>query len=216
MTSAFIEWVKTANPGPAPYILDDYHVALLTLILVILLCVSAVFVLIGLIFQGFSVYMLSRRRGHHGAELAFIPVIGNRVLGSIYDDICWHEGKKTNRRNWLVVWSALSTVFWAMWLSAFMMFVLSGRLLVYSQGYVKRYVVPLIMLLLIAILVRVIFSIVRYSALEKIFKDYEPENAILFTVLAAFLGFLIPYLLFSIRGKISCSIAKAQFITKRE
>lgn len=216
MISALGEWVHVAKAGPAPYILDDYHVGLLTLLLVILLCISAVFALIGLIFQGFSVYTLAKRRGYCGVKIAFAPVIGNQVLGSIYDDICRYENKKTSQQRWLVLWSALSTVLWAMWLSAFLVFLLGGRLLAYSQGYVKQYIVPLLILLVIAIVARTIFSAARYSVLQKIFKDYEPENAILFTVLAVFFGFLIPYLLFSIRGKISFSIARAQFVMKRE
>ena len=44
-----------------------------------------------------------------------------------------------------------------------------------------------------------------------IFKDYSPENAVLFTVLSVLFSFLRGPLLFSVRNKPSFSIAKQQY-----
>lgn len=78
-----------------------------------------------------------------------------------------------------------------------------------GDGGIMLVLMPMIFIFYAMIFAGVIVMMVLYYiTLYKIFKDYVPESATLYTVLSIFVNVCTPFLLFSLKDKESASMAR--------
>lgn len=144
-----------------------------------------------------AIYVIAWRRGLKNPWLAWIPVLNVWLLGSLSDQYQYVVRRKnTSRRKWLL---ALNLV----------MPVLAGLVIgfgVYAMmpvGYgihwgdamvAMGFVLPLAAAAIAA-------TVIRYIALYDVYRSLDPDNAVLFLVLAIFFGITEPFFLFFNREK---------------
>ncbi len=136
------------------------------------------------IFGSLGLYTLAKRRGFDNAYLAWIPIASMYLLGSVYDDVNRRQGKQTNYGIILLALFGGSIV--VTFMSTFIPF------LAFLSGPAS-----------------LAGAILMYFALYYIYKDYTPNNTVLFLVLSVILG-IVPILLFAIRNKPPISIVGQQ------
>lgn len=147
---------------------------------------------------------LSENRGYEKGWLAWIPIANNYLLGSIADSIEAYNGKNKSYRKimlWLSIAPAASGVL--MFLTVILGVVLGNS----SSPESSFIIVPIMVILYMALLAGTIaLAIFGYIVLYKIYKDYAPDNAVIYLVLSIFVNVTAPFLLFSIRDKASVSM----------
>lgn len=189
--------------------------------IVIALCII---LLLGLYaFPRVSIFTIARRRALRFAWLAWVPVCGQFVLGSISDQYRFLlTGKKTHRRVWLIIIEAVYVIvnliacvwilliiaigigigLWALFSTG--LFALSGggvnlfNVLTDMDG-IEQVLAPsaiTVLLLLGAIILRTVF---HSMALWDLYRSCRPQSSTLFLVLSIFFPPLKPLFLFLCR-----------------
>ncbi len=144
------------------------------------------------VFYAISLYTLANKRGMKNTFLAFIPIANTYFLGKITDDICRTMNQKTNYAQKLLVFNIISVA---------ASIILSPLLLV--AGLLRNVAVLLVVVMLFYLLIllaNVCYLVFFYIALYKIYKEYAPNNAVLFEIISIIVNISHPFILFAIRN----------------
>ena len=144
-------------------------------VLLVIAAIVAVFAIAVYVLRAIGLYTMAKRRGLANPWLAWIPVADQFLLGAVADDITRLRGRRTNYSIILLVLSAsgmvVSCTAFAAPLAGFITWPVSIAMMVFL-----------------------------YMAVYEIFKDYAPQNAVLFLVLSVLLS-LYWVFLFVIRNR---------------
>lgn len=166
-------------------------VAAVLLVVAAVLLVVLAYVAVCYIFNSIGLYTIAKNRGMKNPFLAFIPIANSYYLGKISDDINATMNKKSSNAIWLLV---LNIIFFVL----DFVYIIISALTALTGSYAVMGGIALIYLLLLA--ANVTYSVFSYISLYKIFKEYAPENSVLFLVLSILFG-INAFFLFAIRNK---------------
>ncbi|WRS27170.1 hypothetical protein U6B65_12670 [Oscillospiraceae bacterium MB08-C2-2] len=169
-------------------------------IFVVVFVIALVVDLVMYILRSIGLWNIGTNRRLPNPWLAWIPVVWAYSLGNVADDINQRTGKKTVYRYLLLGGSILAGVFGAAANGpAFMRFREFMEELQY--GYADpRSLAGLYTMGGLLSLVGLAVKVIEYIALYAIYKEYKPQNAVLWTVLSVFFGFLPSIFLFTLRN----------------
>ncbi len=189
--------------GHIPY--TSSNSIILITITVYLIIIS--FCLISYLFMAFGLYEISKNRGYNKPWLAFIPLANYYLLGAVADNINMSSNKRTHFRIILTISTGATWVFNIIVRIATS--IIDGF---YNLEPVKAISVGLLLILvsLIMLSISVTSLVFLFIALYKIYKDYSPDNAVLFIVLSIIFIIPVPFFIFAIRKNSSVSIYYAQ------
>ncbi len=185
------------------------------------LIVSA-FALLIFILVGITTFQLMKRRNLPGAWTSFVPLLNNYAFGAIADHISARSGKKTAYRFSLPIIATVLSISVIAMLITLIAMVFEYMPLDVTYSYLYGYDYPYYgneedliaiglatMLFLFVIgIVSILYTIFYYIAMYKIFKDYNPSNAVMYTVLSIFISVVQPFLFFSLRKKPSVTMGE--------
>ncbi len=142
------------------------------------------------IFQSIGLYNIAKNRGMKNPFIAFIPFANIYYFGKIADDIDATMSKKSNYAVKLLSFYIVKSV-----LSVFAVpFVVAAFLL---ETYIFLAAATLITLL--TSVFSVCYMIFMYIALYRIYKEYSPDNAVLFEILSVICHVTVCIFIFVIR-----------------
>ena len=156
------------------------------------------------VFRAFSLYKIARRRGISNAWLAWVPVCGDWILGSVADQYQYVvKGRVRNRRLPLLLLSTLqmclNIVVTALGIST-MTYVL--RFVMTGAGYPDLGRLILLTLLSVAQAAGMIaYLVIRCFVLYDVYSSCTSRNNVLFLVLGLVFYFLEPVFFFVCRNK---------------
>lgn len=169
-----------------------------------------VFAALGLtiyILRSIALTRLSQNRQFDNPWIGWIPFCSGYALGRISDDINIKRGKVTNHRKILlgtnIATGALELIGVGVVISA--MVLLIQQSINYGSAYAdETAIVPVLagcFLVLSGLIVAIVYTVFSYIALYNVFKDYAPNNAVLYLVLSLLVGGSDTIILFIIRNK---------------
>ena len=181
--------------------------AVMASVYVIMLLVLAVIGLVIYILRSIALTRLSQNRGFSNPWIGWIPFCGGYALGRISDDINIKRGKMSNHRKILLGTNIAVGVLELLGLGIMMPGFVS--LFRYSFNYgtsnadavVAAPVLAGCFLIMIGCIVAIVYAVFNYIALYNVFKDYAPNNAVLYLVLSLLVGGSDTVILFIIRNK---------------
>ena len=142
------------------------------------------------IIESLALYSLAKKRGIGNASLAWIPFARQYILGNIADDIV---RAKIFKFRWVLPF--LGTFYFVM-PSVVIIIIRDFQLLVANHSFLSFFIA-----FMPTIFGSIFFNILPTIAIYRIFKEYRPNSAVLFTVLCAmFFPIFRPIFLFIIRS----------------
>lgn len=174
----------------------------------ILLAVSAITVILAIlcyVFQAIGLYRIAKRRGIPHAWFAWLPFLGDWLLGSISDQFRYVvKNKITHRRVILLILAIVVGVGGGVTLPTALNLLGNAFYQAY-QGYDEGFgmVFPLITLSGLSSLLSVLSLVVlvfRCMALYDLYSSCNPANNVLFLVLGIIFPVTVPFFLFSCRN----------------
>lgn len=182
---------------------------------------AAVFVgfLIGLaigmvpyVFQSLGLYRIMEGRGMPNPWMAWVPVANYYALGAVGDDVNLRtRGKSTHLRIWMLVLGIVAAVgaigflfFYADLMGTLIMTGGDpyGNDLLFTTGPMIGVVLFYLFLMAVSVAYTVFYGIAIY----RLFQDYCPQNAVLYTVLSLILSVCAPFLIFAVRNHMPASL----------
>lgn len=173
------------------------------------LSVFAVWYLICYIFASIGTYTIAKRRGIRHAWLAWIPVVGDWVLGCISDQYQYLvKGKNKSRRTVLMVLEIISTVLGVIVLISVLRIV--ENVLGSAAGYlsetqlISALMGPMMSLVWAALLasgVSIAYIVFRYIALYDLYISSNSRNGVTFLVLSIIFNVTEPFFIFACRNR---------------
>ena len=163
--------------------------------------------LVEYILQGAALSALRKGRELHpcgrqrqDAWMAWVPFARSWLLGDVADDVSRFLGKRSSWRIWMTVLSVLQG------LSSLGTLILILSDTFYLTSYVSSAMLSaqglgMALSALLANLLSIGAVVCRTLVLYRILQDYEPRNAVLYTVLSFLFSFCAPVFLFIIRKK---------------
>ena len=169
-----------------------------------------VFAVIGLaiyVLRSIALTRLSQNRGFDNPWIGWIPFCSGYALGRISDDINIKRGKTTNHRKILLGTNIAVGALELIGLGVMIPAVVS--LIQHSINYGSSVTgaeaaAPVLagsFLIMIGAIVAIVYAVFNYIALYSVFKDYAPNNAVLYLVLSLLVGGSDTIILFIIRNK---------------
>ena len=177
--------------------------AVLVVLLIILFFVL-IFALVTYIFQG--IMKMHEKLGLKGGWMAFVPLLNSYAMGKVAEQYIKQNGKKSVKFSViLLVGNIINMGF------AFCSGFLSGISGTSASLGLSSEVLGVIALFslalsLIQLTFSVVFSVVVYIALWRIFAIFNNQSATLFLILTLFIGFVQPFLVFAIRNNEPCCV----------
>lgn len=144
------------------------------------------------VFTALSLYTVAKRRGIAAPWLAWVPVAGLWVLGSLSDQYRYlTQGQIRHKRISLLVWTGAS-------------WVLTGGIVVGTiaaiAGASVGAVLTVLCLALAVAWAAIVYVVLYFMALYDVYASCDPQNAAVYLVLSVFFGFLVPVFLFLSRN----------------
>ena len=142
------------------------------------------------VFTALSLYTVAKRRGIAAPWLAWVPVAGLWVLGSLSDRYLT-QGQIRHKRISLLVWTGAS-------------WVLTGGIVVGTiaaiAGASVGAILTVLCLALAVACAAIVYVVLYFMALYDVYASCDPQNAALYLVLSVFFRFLVPVFLFLSRN----------------
>ncbi|MDD6237478.1 MAG: hypothetical protein PUB00_08880, partial [Clostridiales bacterium] len=182
--------------------------AIMAPVFVIMFLVIAAIGLVIYILRAIALTRLSQNRGFSNPWIGWIPFCGGYAIGRISDDINIKRGKMSNHRKILLGTNIAVGVlellgFGIMFPGTVSLFQHGLSFETYNMD--RMIAVPFLagyLLLMIGCIVAIVYAVFNYIALYNIFKDYAPNNAVLYLVLSLLVGGSDTVILFIIRNKV--------------
>lgn len=151
------------------------------------------------VFSSLGLYRILQNRGVPNPWMAWVPVANYYAQGAVADDINLRtRGKTTHLRHWLL-FLGLGTVgglaFFMIFYFGFLFSVLEENA-PSSYGLLGGFLIAYLLLLACSVAYTVFYGISLY----RLYLDYCPQNAVLYTVLSLVISLVAPFLIFSIRN----------------
>ncbi len=179
--------------------------AILVILLIILFFVL-IFALVTYIFQGIGIMKMHEKLGLKGGWMAFVPLLNSYAFGKVAEQYIKQDGKKSARFSVIILVGNIINMGFAMCSGFFsgitgaaeglgltpeILLVISSVMLVFS---------------LCQLVYSLVYSVVYYIALWRIFSIFNNQSATLFLILSLFIGLVQPFLIFAIRNNEPCCV----------
>lgn len=190
----------------------------------IALAFSGIVGLILYILRAFGIYEMSKSLGVKGSVLAFIPVLNVLTFGNTAEKYIKKNGTKSAKFGvWLLILyilvRILLTVFIVLSVFAVSQIIMNVENAVSADSAITfemfSSLIPAIAVYFVTLALAIVYEVVYYVALWRIFAIFSKDNATTFTVLSVLFGFLAPIFLF-IHRKNAPQNAEAPFFTVTE
>ena len=174
-------------------------VAIIGIILLITCALSITMYL----FQAIGLYKMGKRLNISAPALAFFPVVNLYVLGRVAQEPV--DGKKRLPFSWILLGinlgtSLLSSTYVVSTVRTLISFINHAEA-VDIEDILDSFLYSYFTTSFISVILSIAYSVFYYMAIYYLFKNFNPENAALFTVLSIFFGFLTPFFIFASRNK---------------
>lgn len=181
------------------YAYESAATAGVAIIGIILLISCAISIAIYL-FQAIGLYKMGKRLNISAPALAFFPVVNLYVLGRVAQEPV--DGKKRLPYGWILLGLNVGT-------SLISLSSLMGTVRAIIQfgersdieDLLEAFVMSYMAKSFLSAAASIAYTVFYYIAIYYLFKNFNPENATLFTVLSIFFGFLTPFFIFASRNK---------------
>jgi len=179
--------------------------AILVILLIILFFVL-IFALVTYIFQGIGIMKMHEKLGLKGGWMAFVPFLNSYAFGKVAEQYIKQDGKKSTRFSVIILVGNIINMGFA-FCSGFLSGI-SGTSASLGLSSEVLGVIALfsLALSLIQLTFSVVFSVVVYIALWRIFSIFNNQSATLFLILSLFIGLVQPFLIFAIRNNEPCCV----------
>lgn len=161
---------------------------------------QGIYLLVAYFFCAKAVYTISKNRGYQYPWLSYIPFANSWMIGSIADSIHACYGKRTRYR--VILISTALVPFAALIMLVIITVLYSTRYNHYGIEMMFLPIIPSIVMLIALILNYVMYMI----CLNTVFKDYIPDQSVLFLILSIIFG-IQAFFLYAIRNNSSQSLA---------
>ena len=148
--------------------------------------------LIPYVFRGIGLMTIMRNRGYNGLWKAWVPVFSSAAIGKIADDMQAARGKQTRYTGIILVTGIVGVV------------ICIGSLAALAVNFMYPYpsmglmaVLPVVLLL--ALIPLIIYTIYHYIAYYHLLKAYKPDMAVIVIVISVLLYSICDIYLFIIR-----------------
>ncbi len=193
----------------------------------VFMLLSNIMEIIAYVFMGIGLMTIAKNRGYDKPWLAWIPFCNVYLLGRVADDVMIRRGKKTSYGKTLLgLEIAVFAILMVLVIGIVFIALESSGWYGFTYDYHYNYyygddtsemlpaVVAVVIILLLFMLAMLVLAVVQivflFIALNKIFSDYDPANATLYTVLSVVGSCLslplYPVFLFVIRSRFPISI----------
>lgn len=164
--------------------------------------------LILFVIRGFALFDMSKGLNIKNAWMGFVPVLSVFALGKIAENYEKKDGTKASKQGIvLLIFNILQ------YIAVFVFIVLAVISAIKIYGFADTAIinetvmdlsmfmslVPVIICYFVLLAISVVFTVLFYIALYRIYSVFDSKNAILYTVLSVFFSFLQPIFLFLIR-----------------
>ena len=182
---------------------------IISIFAIILAIISAIGITL-FVLKGIGLFNISKRLGFNKPWLSFIPVVSAFSLGRVSDSYVKNDGSRAKPlKIWLLILSVLNFLLLALFCVVFAVFV--SKFYFEASDIIKaneeltaaifKILIPIVVFYFISAVVSVAYMVVYYISLWRIFKIFEPNNALLFFVLSIIFGFLGSVFIFVLRHK---------------
>ena len=184
----------------------DLLLFLFALFILLLIFGAAAFTYIG---EALGLYRMMRTTGLSHAWTAWVPLCNLYALGALADhQASRNEGKTTNYRKKLLIWTLILFVLCMLFLVAFFATAVAGILEGFfnvlladdptqvAPGDNLQYALVLCAVMIPLYVVDIITIVYYCIALHRVHKLFAPDNAVVLTVLAIFVSIALPIILF--------------------
>ncbi|MBR7131933.1 MAG: hypothetical protein IKD04_00210 [Clostridia bacterium] len=186
----------------------------------ITLTFSGIVGLILYILRAFGIYDMSKTLGVKGSVLAFIPVLNVLTFGRVAQKYQKKNGTKSAKLGaWLLILYILVRILLAVFILLSIFAV--SQIIANVENAVSAdsavtfemfsSLIPVIAVYFVALALAVVYEVVYYVSLWRIFAIFTRDNATTFTVLSVLFGFLAPIFLFIHRKNAPQSIQEPFF-----
>ncbi|MBQ4327922.1 MAG: hypothetical protein IJC32_05870 [Clostridia bacterium] len=181
------------------YAYESAATAGIAIIGIILLISCAISIAIYL-FQAIGLYKMGKRLNISAPALAFFPVVNLYVLGRVAQEPV--DGKKRLPYGWILLGLNVGTSLISLssimgTVRAIIQFGERSDIEDLLEAFVMSYMAKSFL----SAAASIAYTVFYYIAIYYLFKNFNPENATLFTVLSIFFGFLTPFFIFASRNK---------------
>ncbi len=158
--------------------------------------------ILAFIAMGYGVYTMSKTCNLPNPILAWIPFCQIYQLGALADYVCEHgEGRKTRYRRVLLV---LSIVMFATVFVSLIIMIISAVAFIVAVGAeafenemiaienLLSAMVPSLLILLAGLVIAIVYLVNYFIALHHIYKNFDPRNATVYTVVSIFISYATP------------------------
>lgn len=163
------------------------------------------------VFEALAFHAIAENRGLEKPWLAWIPYANTYLKGAIVDDINMRNGKTSKWHKIMLGVSIANAASLVLFIIGAI--IMSGAFINGKQGEVGTVVAGMManmfftMFMMLAVYATVLaLCVLTYVCLYKIYKDYTPANATVFTVLSILASVCYPFLAYSIRNNVPNSI----------
>lgn len=182
---------------------DDTAAILILLIVSVVMLFAFAIALALYLLKAFGLYRMAKNLGVKNAGLAFVPLVGDYILGKVAETP--FDGKKPMRFGMILLLLNIAS------------FVLGGAFGFYSvvmdivdevvaidatrDGMTGAGIAGYMVGYLATMAISIVFAVFYYIALYRIFKMFASDNTVLFLILSIFINGAVNVLLFILRNK---------------
>lgn len=154
-----------------------------------------------------GLYTLSSRRGLKSAWLAWLPVTNAYVLGYIADTEDENEPQRKIWRGLMLTFSILNVIFAIVFIVAFAALLVTAisvpenSLLWEEEAFILKTFFSLLVPCFLFLISNIVYSVLAYICLYKLFNSTDSKNAVLMLVLSIFIPLAASICIFICRKK---------------
>ncbi|MDD2955765.1 MAG: hypothetical protein PHD67_05550 [Oscillospiraceae bacterium] len=155
------------------------------------------------VFHSLGLYRIMKNRGFENPWMAWVPVANYYAFGKVSDDINLRtRGKNTHLRLWLL-WLGLAAMISSLsYLTVyFACFFPMLQFATPPSDMVAGMVFIILLFYGVLLAVSIAYTVFYGIAIYRLFSDYHPQNAVMYTVLSLVFNIVGPFLIFSVRNR---------------
>ncbi len=162
------------------------------------------------ILQGVGLYEFSKKLNFNKPWLCFIPIVSTFALGRVGDCYFKNNGKKAKSlKIWLFILAGFNFLILAVFLVVLAVllfqFIIGVSNIISANDELTteifKILIPIAVFYFMAVVTSIVYRVLYYITLWRIFTVFDNRNAVVYLVLSVFFGFLAPIFIFAIRKK---------------
>ncbi len=178
----------------------------LLIILGIFLFVLLIFAVVTIIFQGIGIMKMHEKLGLKNGWMAFVPFLNSFAMGKVAEQYIKQNGKKSAKFSVILLVGNIINMFFALCSSIFSGITGAAEGLGLTPEILLAISSIMLVFSLCQLLYSLVYSVVVYVALWRIFAIFNNQSATLFLILSLFIGVVQPFLIFAIRNNEPCCV----------